>query len=387
MNKILHVTQFFHPDKGYQENSLALQQIKMGFDVTIICSDDLSLWSENIDQKNSILKKDEIFQNETGIKIIRLKKILKISGRIFAFKLRKNICAENPQILFLHGVYLPFTFIGLLSITKKSAKTLKVIIDDHMVFAGSYNKYSSVLYKIFNPFMRFAIRISNANISKLVAVSNETKKFMLRNYNFKKNIQVIPLGYNDELCYYDQSGAEEWRIQNNLSVNYRYILYIGKCDNYKNPIDLLLPFKKFLENNNNFALVIVGEMNYEYANIFNQKVNILDLTDSVFIKPPVKNADIRKVFSFADMAIWPHGSSMAMIEAMACNCPVIAPAIDVNLERLGDMRGFLFDDINEDLVIQMQNTIVHRNEIILNAKKWVIQYSWESLNKKFLENL
>ena len=58
--KIVHVTQYFHSEKGYQENSLAIEQIKLGNHVTIICSDDLSLWASNEGEKNCLLAKDKI---------------------------------------------------------------------------------------------------------------------------------------------------------------------------------------------------------------------------------------------------------------------------------------------------------------------------------------
>lgn len=387
MKKILHVTQYFHSEKGYQENSLALEQIKLGYQVTIICTDDLTLWAASNDDRELILKKDKIFSEHTKIKIIRLRKLFKISGRIFCFGLGKKIKEENPQILFLHGVSLPMTIFGLLSINKKFGKNTKIIIDDHMVAGGSFNQYSTPLHSIFKPIFQLILKFSKANIVKWVAVSNETKEFMLKNYGINEEIEVIPLGFNSDTCYYDPQGAEEWRIANNLPANYKYVLYIGKCDNYKRPIDLLLPFKNFIELNENFALVIVGEMSPAYSLLITQKIASLGISDKVYIRPPVKNIDIRKVFSFAYMAIWPHGSSMAMLEAMVCNCPIIAPDIDVNLERLSDLRGLLFKNVDIDLLIQMHNVSKLREQIVGNASNWVNQYSWENINKDFLVNI
>lgn len=387
MKKIVHVTQYFHSEKGYQENNLAMEQIKLGYQVTIICTDDLSLWAASNDDKEIILIKDKVFSDRTKIKIIRLRKFYKISGRVFCFGLYKKIKEEKPQILFLHGVSLPMTIVSLLSINKKHNQNIKIIIDDHMVADGSFNKYSTPLYQIFRPVFQVILKFSNANISKWVAVSHETKEFMLKNYGLKNEIEVIPLGFNGNTCYYDPSGAEEWRIANDLPANYKYVLYIGKCDNFKKPMDLLLPFKKFSELNENFALVIVGEISPEYSLILNQKITSLGISDKVYIRPPVKNMDIRKVFSFAYMAIWPRGSSMAMLEAMVCKCPVIAPEIDVNIERLDNKRGLLFKNIDNDLLVQMLKIPKLRIEIVENASKWVEQYKWENINKDFLVNI
>jgi glycosyltransferase involved in cell wall biosynthesis len=210
---------------------------------------------------------------------------------------------------------------------------------------------------------------------------------MVKNYGIKDKIELIPLGYNEKKCFYDPVAAENWRIENGLPSVYKYILYIGKCDNYKNPIDLFSAFKKFHEANQDFALLIVGEVNDKYRMSIIEKAAVLYISDKIFIKPPVSNLQINRVLSLARMVIWPHGSSMTMLEAMACNCPVIASALDVNLERLGECRGLMFENLDDDLLNQMIKMEDKREEIILNAKKWVSQFTWESINNQFLKNL
>jgi glycosyltransferase involved in cell wall biosynthesis len=384
--KIVHVTQYFHPDKGYQENSLALEQIKLGHKVTIICSDDLTLWASDDNRKAAILNKEETFSLTTGIKILRLKTLVKLSGRIFVKGLKKKISEEDPDILILHGVFLPSTLLSLLSLDKGSGN-VKVIIDDHMVNAGSFNSYSSVLYKIFRPGFHFLLRKSKTKVSKWVAVSAETKDFMINSYGITDKIDLIPLGYNEKTCFYDPVAAENWRLESDLPSTYKYVLYIGKCDEYKNPIDLFASFKKFQERHSDFALLIVGEVSESYRASIIQRAASLEISDKVFIKPPVKNLEINKVLSLARMVIWPHGSSMTMLEAMACNCPVIASEIEVNKERLSDGRGLMFKNLGNDLFTQMDTLEQKREDIILNAKKWVSQFTWESINRQFLKDL
>lgn len=383
MKKIVHVTQYFHPNKGYQENNLAKEQIKLGYDVTIICSDDLSLWSETTIEKNSILSQDKVFNLETGIQIKRIRKLFKISGRVFSTGLGRRIINEKPDIIFLHGAYLPYTLLGLLSVRNSKKKDVSVIIDDHMVLAGSFNRNSKTLYKLFKPLFNTILNYSRVNIKKWVAVSEETRKFMEENYGIKDTIELIPLGFNSETCYYDKLGAEKWKKDNNLSDNYKYVLYIGKCDNYKNPKDLLVPFKKFIKNNSNFALIIVGEITDQYKFEMLADIEKLNLTGRVFFFPPVHNNEIKNVLSLAFMAIWPNGSSMTMLEAMACECPVIAKNIDVNIERLSEMRGLLFNDFDE-LHDKMNIVLTQREIIINNAKEWINRFTWTNINEKFL---
>ena len=65
--KIVHITQFFHPERGYQENHLSILQAKDGHDITIICTNDLTRWGIN---KTKMEQMDTYFTKEYSIKIM-----------------------------------------------------------------------------------------------------------------------------------------------------------------------------------------------------------------------------------------------------------------------------------------------------------------------------
>ncbi|NQU31899.1 MAG: glycosyltransferase family 4 protein, partial [Bacteroidetes bacterium] len=141
-------------------------------------------------------------------------------------------------------------------------------------------------------------------------------------------------------------------------------------------------------NNNNYILLFVGDTTPKYKDRIVRKSKELGISNNVIIRQSVKNDEIRKVFSLAEVAIWPHGSSMAMIEAMVCNCPVIASSSQVNNERLGNGRGILYlESENKDLVNAIVKTFENREQIIINARKWAIDYSWEKLEIETMDNV
>jgi glycosyltransferase involved in cell wall biosynthesis len=97
----------------------------------------------------------------------------------------------------------------------------------------------------------------------------------------------------------------------------------------------------------------------------------------------MKNEELYKAYSAADLAIWPNQSSMSMLEAMACRCPVIASDMKVNSERLNNDRGVLFENGNlESLVNAILDTVQRRESISENAFKWVQLYDWEKLARE-----
>ena len=116
-----------------------------------------------------------------------------------------------------------------------------------------------------------------------------------------------------------------------------------------------------------------------------EKIIELNIKDKVFLVKSVPNNKMRYVFSIAQLVIWPHGSSMAMLEAMACECPVIAPDIKVNRERLSDGRGEMFIENNLlDLVNKMTFVLENKDIITPKAKKWVNEFAWSKLTDRFL---
>ena len=377
--KIVHVTQFFHPTRGYQENHLSILQAKAGHDVVIICTDDLTLWGVVEDE---IKRMDKDFEKKYNIIIIRLKKLYEFSTRIFVRGLNDVLDQNRPELLTIHAVSLPMS----LQAMKWGAKNnIRIIVDDHMVEAGSFNKSAKYFYSVFRVLFPLYLKMFNIKVDKWIAVSGETKEFMLKNYGITDNIEIVPLGFDNNTVYRDIAGGKEWLLKNKLPLDTDYILYIGKFDHMKDPIDLIEPFKVFQKEHPEFKLLMVGDPSDEYAKNLNVKIENLQIKHDVYIVKSVPNDEMRKVFSIAEMVIWPHGSSMAMLEAMVCECPVLAPNIDVNQERLSEGRGVMFieNDIH-DLVDKMNYILENKEKIIPNAKRWVDTFAWENLSDRFL---
>lgn len=377
--KIGHITQFFHPEKGYQENNLAIIQSSKGNDVTLFCVKNLIKWGV---ESSTIKILDERYMKLHNVNIIRLNYLFSYSSRFFTLGLSKQLDKVDPDILFIHGVYLPMSLIAM----KWGAKNRKkIIVDDHMVQAGSKNKISRIFYSVFRPVFNWYL-VHNRIKPIWVAVSLETKNFMTKNYGIKEEISIIPLGFNFNTVFYDRIGALDWLKINSLSISKKYILYIGKIDFNKDPGFIIKVFKSFVSKHIDYELLFVGELDKAYSKSFLNEIEKENLSQVVKILPHVPNDKIRYVFSAVEMTIWPYGSSMAMLEAMACKCPVIASNMLVNNERLSEGRGLLFEGGNAlDLLRKMEYVIENRAEITNLAYNWVNQFSWVMIEKKFNE--
>lgn len=377
--KILHVTQYFHPQRGYQENQLAKLQAKDGHEVYIVASNNLSLWGIKSSEIPSL---DKDYKEKNKVNIIRLNVKRKIGSRLWLKNLKSTLNSINPDLLTLHIIPTPATFTGL----KWGAKNnKKIIADSHMVWAGSARpKLSKIFYTFFKHYFSLFRKLNKVMVDKWVAVSSETIDFMKQNYGIKDNILLSPLGYDSDSVFYDEKGAKKWMEDYRVPIEKRKLLYIGKINLEKDPIQLVEVFNALKNKYKDLILVFVGDYNEDYKTKLVNEIEKFSLKKEIYLLPSVKNSEIKNVFSAVSVAIWPHASSMAMIEAMACNCPVVASNMPVNHERLADDRGMLFQENDlKSLENAITKVLENSNVYSQNAKEWVEKLSWSYSYKDF----
>lgn len=383
---IVHITQYFHPLKGYQENQFAKFHTKRFSKVYIIASSNTRLWGSI--PKKDLAKLDLEYSQKTGVEVIRLNTFpLAVTDRLIVGGLINILNKIKPDYIYVHSISSTLAFIASIWIDlNRRKKVIKTIIDDHMVYVASKNRLSTILYKLlsFIVLERFL-----RTYDKWIAVSEETRDFIIDKFGegLTNKIEVIPLGVDLELFKYNFAGREKTRKRLEINEKTKLIVYTGKRDRKKHPIILLHSLRRLIRNGLDYKVMFVGENVNDYDNLIDQylKSNI-ELNGRVLIMPPVRNEELVAIYSASDCAIWPNQSSMSMLEAMACLCPVIASNIKVNAERLGDGRGVLFETGDEkSLTEAILRVDENRNYLTNKALMWVKNYSWEKLAEKALE--
>lgn len=383
MKTLVHITQYIHPLKGYQENQFARVHKETFEKVIIICSDYVEIWGSDL--KHNIKELDEAFEQRTGVQIIRLKTFpYSFSGRVFVSGLQRTLNRIKPDVVYSHSLSAPMTLITSRWLKRERRKRpVFTILDDHMVFVATENKFSSLFYKLLGLF--FYKRYISV-FDKWIAVSEETKDFIIQKFSQKLNdkIIVIPLGVDLNLFKHNEQSRIEFRKKYDIPSDYKLIVYTGKRDLFKNPFILVKVLRKLLLADQKYKLLMVGENVKQYDKRIVEYLHSNPvLINHVILQEPVSNSRLPEIYSSADVAIWPNGSSMSMLEAMACGCPVIAPDIKVNRERLSGNRGLLFNNESEDdLYKKIMELNIKSEEISKNALEWVQNYDWELLGKQ-----
>lgn len=377
---IVHITQYFHPLKGYQENQFAKYHKKLFDKVFIIASSDTRLWNSILYE--DLLEMDLEYTKQTGVSVIRLKTFpIVISDRVFISGLAWELDRISPDYIYVHSLSSIMTIVSCNWINQtKRLRSVKAIVDDHMVYIASKNPLSSLFYKSLS---RLFLEKFLMAFDKWIAVSEETKNFLIDKFgkSLIERIEIIPLGVDLNVFKKELRRRTEVRVHNKIDEKTSLIVYTGKRDKIKDPFILLKVLKQLLEMGFDYKLLLVGENVNSYDGIIYRYIDENTvLQERVIIKPPVVNNELPSIYSAADLAVWPNQSSMSMLEAMACRCPVVASDINVNSERLGNGRGVLFKIGDENSLLKaILKTEVDKKKITEAAYNWIVDYDWDQL--------
>lgn len=326
--RIVHIENYFDPEAGYQINELLYASKNFDDEVIVITSKDLKRYHK---EYNPEIDRD--FEEKTGVKIIRLDTLFKISSRIVLKNLNKTIENLKPDILFMHGIG---DFKDLLLWRKK--RPYKVVRDCHMSWVASQNKFKNLYYFFFKSF--FSPIINNTNKYDVIYSLGVEEYEYLRKLGINDcKIENLPHGYNEDTMYYSDKDRVSIRHSYNFDENDIVISYIGKFNFMKQP-DLVFDIFDFLSasfiKDNNLKLLFIGSKDEEYMKIFNKKLSLYRDKIQIEIDDSKEFKDLRKYYSASDICIFPKQTSLSSIHAQVCNCRVIMEDHTSNKERVLD---------------------------------------------------
>jgi len=383
---IVHVTNYFHPKLGYQEVFLAREQAIMGHNVWFVTSDryDSNLYSEGavMGTLGERVKTPGFFEEE-GIKVWRLKTLFEIPHGIWMLGLEKKIQELEPDIVIVHGI-VSFNAIRIARLKKKSGK-FKLIYDDHMIFYNSRSKLR-MLYPLFK--WTFSLPIQKA-ADALVGVGQPSKIFMNERYGIPLDrITVISMGADDTLFKFDAAARQEIRSNLSLSESDVVFIYTGKIIPKKR-LSILIEAVKLLGDNDKLKVLFVGSGSKTYIEELKQDIKNKSLEDKFTWHDAVPNTELPKFYSSADVAVWPAGASISMLEALASSLPIIVSASPSINEMTYVSNQLTYQGFNPlNLAQQMEKLLdpILRKKIGASGRKLIEEkLNWKIIARQFIE--
>ena len=349
---IVHVEDYFDPTAGYQINELLFASKNFSDKVFLITSTDMTPFHKQVDMKDDI-----DFENETGVKIIRLKPIFKISSRLILKKFKSTIKSINPDLVFMHGI----GDFKDLQLFKAKAK-YKIVRDCHMSWVASKNKLRKIYFLLFKVFFARIIN-SNNKYEVIYALGDEELEYLLKLGIKESKIDFLKHGFNDSIIYYDENERKSKRLEYGFKDNEIVLSYIGKFNYSKRP-DLIIDILQDLNIvNQKLSILFIGSKDRDYMKFFNEKLKTVQNKFNIVIDDSKPFRELRKYYSASDICIFPKQTTLSSIHAQICGCPVVMEKHKSNIERVIDTEN-LFEISNISEARKILERIINNNDYL-----------------------
>ncbi len=177
-----------------------------------------------------------------------------------------------------------------------------------------------------------------------------------------------------------------------VSASYRYFLYIGRHDLYKNLNRLIAAFAN-LPNHHDYQLWLAGPQDKRYTPVLQAQVKEFGISKQVKFLDYVSYSELPKIISGAIALVFPslwEGFGFPVLEAMGCGTPVITSNISSLPEVAGD-AAILINPYNIREITEAMDKIATdtqlRDRLCIASINRANQFSWEKTGLATVEVL
>lgn len=213
------------------------------------------------------------------------------------------------------------------------------------------------------------------------------KQRILNDYRVgSEKVTVFPWGI--ELDVFHQTNKTEARKKLNLDENKFIIIFNRNLEPVYGVNYMLDGFKKFSENNENAVLIIVSDGSLR--NDVMKYISLNKLQYKVKLTGKVKNTEMADYLNAADVYISPSlsdGSSLSLLEAMACGLGIIVSDVPAIKEWISDQNGIIIPRASSEAVCTaLMKYYVYKHLIELHGQKNIkIAKERADWNKNYLK--
>ncbi|MFW0899371.1 glycosyltransferase [Clostridium perfringens] len=297
--------------------------------------------------------------------------------------------------IFNHGIISPefilnydIDIVHLLSDNQLMVPTFIKFCNKHNI--PIYNYVGTINSDTNNKFKKFIMSIlEKRNIkwfkkSKLIAKTPTVKKEL--ESRKVENVKVIPVGLDLDIIPQLKIDKVQIREQLNIPINKKVIIFVGRLENYKNPIKSIELMKKLKEISNEYFLIIIGQ-----GSLKNKIVDLIknyNLEKDILLIDKLENSKIHKYYKASDIFINLNDKEifgMSILEAMYQGCNVIA--IDAPGPKFiidNKINGIIMKNYDLDKWINSIKENIENKCMSKLANRKVIDYfNWDSIATEY----
>ncbi|MDR1759206.1 MAG: glycosyltransferase family 4 protein [Fibrobacter sp.] len=270
----------------------------------------------------------------------------------------KKLRREKIDVLHVPHLNIPVFYKG------------KLVITIHDL---THLKYPQFLPSKFHYFyFRFMIGLACKKASKILTVSENTKKDIIEFFNVKPDkISVTPLAAGKEFVHKNKSEVCYLQKKYRIPGAKKIILYVGNLLPHKN-LNALLKAFDLLKNKDECCLVLVGK-------IFENRLKLNIEEQSVICTGSVSQEELVDFYNLSDLFVFPslyEGFGLPVLESLACGTPV-ACSNTSSLPEVGGNFAFYFDPENELDIANKIEAALNTKTNSLELCEYSRKFSWK----------
>jgi glycosyltransferase involved in cell wall biosynthesis len=234
---------------------------------------------------------------------------------------------------------------------------------------------------------RLVIRRALASSRRVIAVSNHTKKEIVRNF---PGIDPGKIEVTYEACGSRFNRPAE-RTGRTAGIEPPFMLYVGNAYPHKNLERLIEAFTRFRSSGfNDWKLVLVGGSDYFYDRL-GRESRKAGRSENVVFYGRAEDEDLAPLYDTASFYIFPslcEGFGLPPLEAMCRNLPVASSSASCLPEILGDAAVYFNPEDASDMVKTMKKLAGDpelRRRLTELGKIQAAKYDWGSCAKSTLD--
>ncbi len=235
----------------------------------------------------------------------------------------------------------------------------------------------------------FPIKLAIKKAMKIIAVSESTKRDIIKFYNVKEDKIVVTLEAADASFEPTRDLAKLDYIKKKYAIGCDYILYVGVLFKRRN-IDRLLEAFSLLKRKQHVKhkLVLVGPgKEYFHLNNYIEKYGI---KDEVIYLGYVEQDDLPLLYNASSFFVYPslyEGFGLPVLEGMACGKAVITSNVSSLPEVIGD-TGLLIDPYDVEELCDAMYRLCQDDDLKENLGRRALErskiFSWDKMARETL---
>lgn len=245
-----------------------------------------------------------------------------------------------------------------------------------------------------NPLFRFTSRYLNHRMHHLTACSDSGRHEVIQTYHVRpEQVTRIYLGVDDIYTSSEPTHGAADRLERRYGVRAPYLLAVSRFDPHKNVLRLIGAYERVREIHPTVQLVLVGGPHTtDYSEKVTQRIDALNKTHmSIRVIPFVDEADMPLLYREASGLVYPslhEGFGLPVLEAMACNTPVITSPVSSLPEVAGDAALYADPYSVQDLAETIHRLLSERSlqdTLRTTGQEQVKKFSWQHMVQETVE--